>query len=236
MGSASTRQDRVLRILGVASVVLMAVALYMGLIYAPPEVRMGDVQRIMYVHVGSAYAAYASFAAVFVGSLVYLFRRREAWDLFSEAAAEVGVLFTTVTIVTGSLWGKAEWGTWWDPDPRLTLTVIMWFLYIGYLVMRAALDHGERRALLSAVYGIVAVITLPLVHFSVEWWASLHPNILRAEPEEGSSLDPRMRNALMVAMLAFWVVSLYLVALRYRVGQLRQRNDRLKAELRDLIG
>lgn len=230
------RLGRLQSIFGVAALLLMPIALYMAFIYAPPEARMGEVQRIMYIHVGSAYAAYVAFAMVFVGSLVYVLKRRITWDMFAESAAEVGVLFTTLAIVTGSIWGKAEWGHWWDPDPRLTLTLIMWFMYVGYLVVRGALERGERRAMLSSIFGIVAVVILPLVHFSVQWWGGLHPNILGADDPSGSSLDPKMRVALVVAMLALWVVSLYLLTLRYRIAQLRRRTESVKSQLRELNG
>src|SRR2546426_2786023 len=167
---------------------LAALALVIGLGaafgYAPREAVQGNVQRIMYLHVPAAWAAYLAFALVFVGSLGYLFTRRMGWDRLAVAAAEPGVLFTGLTIVSGSIWGKPTWGTWWTWDARLTSTAVLFLVYVSYLLLRGMVDEPDRRARYSAGVGILGAANIPLVHFSVTWWRALHPPtaILRPGP------------------------------------------------------
>jgi len=216
------RGERVLAVLAGAGLAATAV---MGLVVAPPDSVQGDVQRLMYIHVPAAWLAYLSFGVVFVSSIAYLRTNRIRWDRLAAASAEVGVLFTALTIVLGSLWGKPVWGTYWTWDPRLTTTAILLLIYVGYLAARKLHDSPTRRARWSAVIGIAGFVDVPIVHLSVRWWRSLHqaPARVLGVPD----LAPVMTAALMTGVVAFTIVYLYLMALRLRVGRLE---DRVMAE------
>jgi heme exporter protein C len=209
-------------ILGLGAVALCVAAVVDALVIAPPDARQGNVQRLLYVHVPAAWLAYLSFAVVFVASIAYLWKRRTYWDRLALAAAEVGVLFTALTIVLGSLWGKPVWGVWWTWDPRLTTTAIMLLIYVGYLAVRRLPDDPARRARWAAVVGIVGFADIPVVHMSVTWWRSLHqpPSVLR--PGAPTMATP-MLVALLLGVLAFTVLFLYLLTLRLRVARLEER-------------
>src|SRR5438477_6025221 len=185
----------------------------MGFAIAPREATQGNVQRIMYLHVPSVWVAYVAFAVVFVASVVYLMRRAEAADRLAHASAEVGVLFTGLTIATGSIWGKPTWGAWWTWDARLTSVSILFVMYLGYLLLRGMIEDRERGARFAAVLGIVAAFNIPLVHFSVYWWRTLHqpPSLVKPGGFTGSTsiLWP-----LLINLLAFVLLYTYFVARR----------------------
>jgi heme exporter protein C len=209
------------RILGwLAGAALLASAI-LSLVASPPDADQGDLVRLMYIHVPSAWVAYLAFAVVFVASIGYLVTRRTRWDRLAAASAEIGVLFTALTIVLGSIWAKPVWGTWWTWDPRLTTTAILLLIYVGYLAVRRLPDSPARRARWAAVVGIVGFVDVPIVHLSVRWWRSLHqaPARLLALP----NVTPMMGAALGVGFLAFTLVYLYLMAVRLRVGRLEER-------------
>jgi heme exporter protein C len=205
--------------LGIAALVLSVAAVVDALAIAPPDARQGNVQRLLYVHVPAAWLAYLSFAVVFVASIAYLRKRRTYWDRLAHASAEVGVLFTVLTILLGSLWGKPVWGVWWTWDPRLTTTAIMLLVYVGYLAVRRLPDDPVRRARWAAVVGIVGFADIPVVHLSVTWWRSLHqpPSVLRPG---APTMAPSMLLALLLGVLAFTVLFLYLLTARLRVARL----------------
>src|SRR5437879_9793492 len=205
-----------MRVLGAVTVVALAAGLVAGVGLAPREVTQGNVQRIMYLHVPSVWVAYVAFAVVFVASIAYLAKRADAADRLAHASAEVGVVFTGVTIATGSIWGKPTWGTWWTWDARLTSVSIMFVIYLGYLLLRAMIEDRERAARFAAVLGIVAALAIPLVHFSVYWWRTLHqpPPLLRP----GSTpMDAMLVAALTINLIAFTLLSAYFVAKRVRL-------------------
>lgn len=193
--------------------------LVMGFAVAPREATQGNVQRIMYLHVPSVWVAYVAFAVVFAASIVYLARRSAAADHVAHASAELGVLFTGLTIATGSIWGKPTWGTWWTWDARLTSVAILFVMYVGYLLLRGTLDEPERAARSAAVLGIVAALNIPLVHFSVYWWRTLHqpPSLMKPG---GSSMPRAIVAALLVNFAAFSLLYLYFLARRVRVLRL----------------
>jgi heme exporter protein C len=210
------------RVLAVLTVIGLAATAVMSLAVAPPDAEQGNVQRLMYVHVPSAWLAYLSFAVVFVASIAYLKTKRIRWDRLAAASAEVGVLFTALAIVLGSLWGKPIWGTWWTWDPRLTTTAIMLLIYVGYLAVRRLSDSPARRARWAAVVGIVGFADVPIVHLSVTWWRGLHqgPTVrLLGAP----TIAPVMLAALLTGVAAFTLAYVYMVALRLRVGRLEHR-------------
>lgn len=207
-----------MRTLDVAAIGTLLTALVAGLV-VPPDAVQGDLQRIMYVHVPSAWTAYLSFFVTFVASIAYLRTRTLRWDHLAGASAEVGVVFTGLALATGSIWGKPVWGVWWTWDARLVLTAVMFFVYLGYLALRRSIDDPELRASRSAVLGIVAVLQIPIVHFSVTWWRGLHqpPTVLRPDAPQ---MDPPLLFALFMAVAAFTVVFAALVSRRRRLAAL----------------
>lgn len=221
VGKAGSRAGE--RVLGVVALIAVAAAAVMALGVAPPDAVQGNVQRLMYVHVPSAWLAYLSFAVVFVASIAYLKGGRLFWDSLGAASAEIGVLFTALTLALGSLWGKPVWGTWWTWDPRLTTTAILLLIYVGYLAVRRLPDSPARRARWAAVVGIVGFIDVPIVHMSVVWWRSLHQQATVLQPGGPKTIAPIMLDSLLLAVLAFTLLYAYLLVLRLRVGRMEQR-------------
>jgi heme exporter protein C len=213
------RAEAVLGVLAAAGLIAAAI---MGLVVAPPDATQGNIQRLMYVHVPSAWLAYLSFGVVFVCSIAYLVTKKIRYDRVAHASAEIGVVFTALCIVLGSLWGKPVWGAYWTWDPRLTTTAIMLLMYVGYLAVRRLPDNPARRARWAAVVGIVAFADVPIVQLSVEWWRSLHQGpTIRLLGE--STIAPIMAAALFTALAAFTLLYLYLMVVRLRVGRLEER-------------
>ncbi len=200
------------RPLDLAAIGTLATALVAGLV-VPPDAVQGDLQRIMYVHVPSAWLAYLSFTVTLVASVAYLRVRSLRWDRLAGASAEVGVVFTGLALITGMIWGKPVWGVWWTWDARLVLTAVMFFVYLGYLALRRSFDDPQIRAHRSAVLGIVAALQIPIVHFSVTWWRGLHqpPTVLRPDNPQ---IDTPLLFALLMAVTAFTVVFAALVSRR----------------------
>ncbi len=204
----------VTRVLGWLSIVGLVAGMVMAFGVAPREITQGNVQRIMYVHVPTAWVAYLAFAVVFVASIVYLAKRSPAADRLAHASAEVGVLFTGVTIAAGSIWGKPTWGTWWTWDARLTSVAVVFVIFVGYLLVRQMTDDPERGARFAAVVGILGALNIPLVHFSVYWWRTLHqpPTFAKPGPAAASS---SIRAALLVNFAGLLLLGAYFVAKRY---------------------
>src|SRR5712691_1970069 len=200
------------RVLGwLAGAGLLASA-FLSLVASPPDAEQGDLVRLMYVHVPSAWVAYLAFGVVFIASIGYLVTKRARWDRLGAASAEIGVLFTALTIVLGSIWAKPVWNTWWTWDPRLTTTAILLLIYVGYLAVRRLPDSPTRRARWAAVLGIVGFVDVPIVHLSVRWWRSLHqaPARLIGVPD----VSPVMGAALGIGFLSFTIAYVYLMAVR----------------------
>src|SRR5438094_2959063 len=214
-----------MRTLLVATAATGVAALAMTVGYAPTDRVQGIVQRVFYFHVPMAWVAYLAFAVVLVASIVYLWKRDLRWDAVARASVEIGVLFTTLVLVTGSLWGKPIWNTWWTWDGRLTSTLVLWFVYVGYLMLRAYTPDPERAARLSAVLGIVGFIDIPIVHFSVQWWRTLHPApvLARSDPQ----LPAEMILTLLVSLVAMTLLFATLLVYRTRLERLRDENREL---------
>ena len=201
------------RHLTTVAVALMAVGLVAALT-APPDRLQGNLQRLMYVHVPAAWLAYLSFAITFGASVGWLWKRTPRLDRLAASSAEVGVFFTGLTIVLGSVWGKPVWGVWWTWDPRLVTTALMFFVYLGYLALRRATMDPEVRARRASVFGVLAFAQVPVVHMSVIWWRALHqpPTVLKpGDP----SMDHWMLATLLLNLVAFTAV--YAVLLRTRL-------------------
>jgi heme exporter protein C len=214
-------------VLGGLTAVLLASALYAAFIIAPPEMEMGDVQRIFYFHVSSAWTAFLAFFVVLASSIAYLRTRKAKWDIVANSAAEIGIVFTTLTLLSGSIWARSAWGTWWTWEPRLTTTLMLWLIYVAYLLLREMAEEPDRRAVFSAVFGIAAFADVPIVFMSVRWWRSLHPAVIT---QEGFNMDSQMLPALFLSLAAFTALFAFLLILRAGVGrseaaleQLRQR-------------
>ena len=205
--------------LGWLALLALLAGLGMAFGYAPREAVQGNVQRIMYVHVPAVLTAYLAFGVVLVGSIGYLATARMGWDRLAAAAAELGVLFTGITIASGSIWGKPTWGTWWTWDARLTSTAILFLVYVGYLLLRAMVEEPERRGRFAAVVGIVGAANIPIVHFSVKWWRALHQpsTILGPEP---SPIAAPIALALLVNWVAFTLLFAYFLTRRVEIARL----------------
>jgi heme exporter protein C len=213
--------------LGVTSGLFLA-NLALVFLYVPTERVMGIVQRIFYFHVSLALVGLLSFFIVFVASIAYLVKRSPAWDRRASAAAEIGVLFLTAAIVTGAIWAKPVWGTWWTWDPKLTLTFVVWVTYLGYLMMRNFVPNSGQAARYSAVIGILGFIGVPFIYMASQWWNTLHPELVAGPLAETGGLEPRMETVFRFSLITFAVLFAYL--LRQRIGQ-RQVEDEIE-ELR----
>jgi heme exporter protein C len=216
-------QKRSARLLGALALIMIALGLYWALIQAPRDALQGDVQRIMYLHLPSILTAYLSFFLVFIGSCLYLWKREKRDDNLAHSAAELGVLFTALTIIEGSIWGKPTWGVWWTWDARLTLTAILLLIYSGYLMLRSLIDDEDRAALSAAILGIIGFLDIPLIHMSVYWWRTLHqpPSILRPDKLPWENVHPAMLTALVINFVGFLLLYFYLLSLRLRLGEVR---------------
>jgi heme exporter protein C len=210
-------------VLGGLALIVIAVGLYWALVQAPQDALQGDVQRIMYLHLPSILTAYLSFFLVFIGSCLYLWKREKRDDNLAHSAAELGVLFTALTIIEGSIWGKPTWGVWWTWDARLTLTAILLLIYSGYLILRSLIEDEDRAALSAAVLGIIGFLDIPLIHMSVYWWRTLHqpPSILRPDKLPWENVHPAMLTALAINFVGFLLLYFYLLSLRLRLGEVR---------------
>ncbi|MEN3045982.1 MAG: cytochrome c biogenesis protein [Candidatus Hydrothermales bacterium] len=189
---------------------------YFSLLVTPPERKMGDLVRIMYIHVPVAWVSLLSFTLVFVFSILYIFKRDLIWDIYSESAAEIGVLFNFLTLVTGMLWAKAVWGYYWVWDPRLTTTLILFFLYSSYLLLRGFIDTPDKRARFSSVLGIIIYVDVLFVYFSVRLWRSVHPSPFAPGDV---FITSSMKYALFLSFIPYLIFFLLLFLLRYKIGK-----------------
>jgi heme exporter protein C len=226
-GAASTtatgRQGhaRARRGLGWLAVVALAVGLVAGVGIAPREAVQGNVQRIMYLHVPAVLTAYLAFGLVLIGSAAYLMTRRAAWDRLAAAAAEIGVVFTGIVIASGAIWGRPTWGVWWTWDARLTSTAVLFLVYLGYLLLRAMVEEPEARARYAAVVGILGVINIPIVHFSVYWWRALHQPATILAPGK-APLSASLAVPLALNWVAFTLLFAYFLTRRMEIARLEE--------------
>lgn len=222
---ASTRpSSRSLLPLGVATWLAVAAALGLTFFYArEADASMGgQLQRIFYVHVPSAWVAYLAFGLLFLASIAYLRTGERKWDLLAEASGEIGVLFTTLVLVTGPIWARPVWGTWWQWDARLTSSLVMWLTYVGYLFLRGLATDPTRVGRPAAVLGIAGFVNVPIVHFSVRWWRTLHPSgPTPGDLARDSGLGAPELTTFFVSLAAFTLLFALLLALRVRLGRAR---------------
>jgi heme exporter protein C len=211
--------ERRLRLLAAAAVLAGGTALILALVIAPADAVQGQPQRLMYVHVPAAWTAFASFTVVLVASVAYLLRRRPVWDAAAQAAAELGTGMTALAIALGSIWGRSVWGVWWAWDARLVTTAVLLLIYLGYLGVRGLADDPDTNARRAAVLGIAGFVQVPIVHFSVLWWRTLHQEPTILAPGTSPPIDGRMAAALGAGFLAFTLAGAWFF-LR-RLAQLR---------------
>lgn len=223
--AVATKRSYAAPALGALSLGSMAVLAVLGLWVAPPDAVQGDAQRLMYVHVPAAWLAYLAFGVTALGSLLYLWRRtrHQRWDRMAAVSAELGVIFTGLTLALGMLWGRPVWGVYWTWDARLVTTAVLFFLYLGYLALRRMVTDPEARARRAAVAALVAFVDVPVVHFSVEWWRSLHQE---STVLPGGRLDPQITGDMALTLLwgvvAFTLTYGYLMVRRYRLAALEE--------------
>ena len=200
-------------LLATISGVAVLVALGMVFLYAPREATMGEVQRIFYFHVASAWVGFFAFFVTFLSGIAYLARTERRWDILALSSVEVGLTFITMTVITGSLWARPAWGTYWTWEPRLTISAVQLLIYVAYGMLRGSIESPERKARFAAVYGIVAFVTVPLSWFAIRWWRTIHPDVLTSG--EGMAMTSRMVHTLLASIATF--TALYVTLLRQRI-------------------
>lgn len=213
------------KILFILTFIAMLCATYTSLIYAPTELVMGHIQRIFYFHMGTVWAATIAFIVVFVASIMYLVKETRKWDIIAYSSAELGVLFITLTIITGSIWAKPVWGTWWTWDPQLTTTFILWVLYVVYLLLRSGTGKGTRAAKYSSIFAIIAFIDLPLVYISARLKRGISPVVFGPG---GGGIAPEMLYTLLVSLVAFTLLFIILLKERIKIIEMKDRIESLK--------
>jgi len=217
---------RAFPILGVLTAVLLSYGLYEALVAAPTEQTMGDVQRIFYYHVSSAWTAFLLFTINFVASVIYLIRRSPVADPVAVVTAEVGLVFCTVVLVTGPIWARPVWGIWWTWDVRLTSTLVLWLIYVSYLMLRRFSTSGQT-PLLAAVLAVFGALDVPLVYFSIWFFRTQHPQPVIGG---GGSIDSRMMHALLINWLAFLCFAFLVCWSRYRLEMLRREVEEIQSQ------
>ncbi len=209
--------------------ILMLINLYLIFFYAPLEKNMGIIQKIFYFHIASAWVGFLALFIVFLASIGYLWKRRPVFDNIARASAEIGTIFITMVLVTGPLWARPIWNTWWTWDPRLTTTLVLWFMYLAYIVLQSG-GEGENRQRLSAIYGIIAFINVPLVFFSIRWWRTIHPVVISSS---GMNLSGKMIVTLVFSIFTFTVLYLNLLLLRTDIIKLASSINLLKEKIHE---
>jgi heme exporter protein C len=211
----------------IAMLLLLGVAGYAALIIAPTERTMGLIQRIFYFHVPSWWCSFTAYGIAFYAQIAYLWKRKPKWDHLAVSAAEIGVAFSTVGLITGPIWAHPVWGIWWAWDERLTSAFVLWLLYVCYLLLRGLVDDPEKRAALSAVFGIFAAFDIPFVYFSIWFFRTQHPQPVIGD---GGALAPSMLRVLLLCWAALTGVLIVLLRQRYRLEALRYEVAELRLE------
>ncbi len=223
------------KLVGSLSLILVAATVVLGLWITPPDVVQGQLVRLIYVHPPVAWVAYLAYGVTSIASVLYLWKRTRniKWDLLAASSAEVGVVFTGLTLVTGSIWGKPAWGVWWTWDARLTTTALLFVLYLGYLALRSVPADSHQRAVRSAIAGLIAFIDVPIVHQSVVWWRTLHQSATVLNPSLSPKIHGEMAMTLLLGFISFTFVYAWMLMHRYEIASMQQQV--LDAELEQMI-
>lgn len=218
-------------VLGWLTAVVFAAAIFAIFVYVPTEKTEGPVQRIMYFHIPSAWIAFFAFFIVFLSSILFLWKKEREWDIYAMCSAEIGIVFCSLVLITGPIWAKPIWGTWWVWDARLTSTLVLWLIYVAYLMLRGQTDSHSVRARYAAVVGIAGFLDIPVIHFSVLWWRTFHPQPKMISPEGfGKGMDPSMLTTLMISLAAFTLLYIWLMGQRIQIEKMKDEIDRIKKE------
>lgn len=216
------------------AVLLLAISIYGVFSYAPREVIMGEVQRVFYFHVAAGWVSALAFLVTLIAGIQYLSTRNSKWDRLAASSVEVGVMFTTMNIVSGSIWARPIWNTWWTWDPRLTTATVMWLLYVAYLMLRQGLGDTKRRRVFSSIYGIVAFTSVPLTFAAIRIWRTIHPVVIgSSDPSAEGQFDmtPRMQHTLLLSVVTFTMIYGTLLWHRVRLERCTERVAEMKSSL-----
>jgi heme exporter protein C len=209
----------------------MFVALYAIFFYAPVEKTMGLVQKIFYIHLPAAFLAYLGFFITFIASILYLYKRDPKWDAIAFCSAEIGVIFCTIVLITGPIWAKSVWNVWWTWDPRLTTTLLLWFIYISYLMLRGVVGENQR-ANFSAVFGIIGFVNVPITFLAIRLWRSIHPVLITSQ---GINISEPMKHTLALTFLAFCLLFFCLLKSRIKLEKMKMDAEMINAWFEDNI-
>ena len=208
-----------------ATFAAMLAALYAIFLYAPVEKTMGLVQKIFYIHVPSAFLAFLGFFITFIASILYLYKRDHKWDVAAFCSAEIGVIFCTIVLITGPIWAKPIWNVWWTWDPRLTTTLILWFIYISYLMLRRSVKESQQGNF-SAVFGIIGFVNVPITFLAIRLWRSIHPVLITSR---GINISTPMKHTLALTFLAFCLLFFYLLKSRIKLEKMKMEIEMFSA-------
>ncbi|OGH03224.1 MAG: cytochrome C assembly protein [Candidatus Lambdaproteobacteria bacterium RIFOXYD1_FULL_56_27] len=222
---------KLVRILGLASALGLGITAWLVFYWAPLEQAMGFVQKIMYIHVPSVLVCYLAFFISFLASVGYLWKRTEGYDVVALCSAEIGVIFCGITLVTGAIWGKPTWNTYWTWDARLTTTLILFLIFVGYLLLRRFVEFSEQQARFAAIIAIIGFLDIPLIHQAVTWWRTLHQTSTLFSMKPGGAIDDPLKWMLYVAMVAFYLFFAYLLTKRIQLERQERELRRTLAAL-----
>jgi len=225
---------RALKTLNWLTAALFVAALYMVFIYAPREAVMGDVQRVFYFHVSAGWVGAVAFLVTAISGAVFLARRNPKWDRLAVASVEIGMVFAFINIVSGAIWARPVWNTWWTWDPRLVTATIMELIYLAYLMLRQGIEDPDRRARFGSVYGIVAFISVPITFLSIRFFRTIHPVVIGSgDPTAEGAFDmtPRMLQAFMFSLLTFTLIYATLLWHRVRLARITEHVEERRMQL-----
>jgi heme exporter protein C len=220
---------RAATIVGIPLFAMMIASLYLSFVYADIEKVMGVVQKIFYFHVSAWWNGFLGLLGSFIFSILYLLKRRRLWDIVASSSTEVSFIYLTIGITTGPIWAKRAWGVWWTWDPRLTTALVLWIIFAGYMLIRAASRDEERRGVLSALIAIFGFVDVPIVFMSIRWWRTIHPVVITST---SMGITPSMRVALFVSLGTFTLLFLYTIFYRMTLEMLRDDMNYLKERAR----
>ena len=223
-----------LKVLDIFSIIVLAISTYLALVFAPRELVMGDVQRLFYFHIGTAWTALLGFILAAVFSVIYLIKKDLKWDRYQVAAVEVSLVFFLITIVLGSIWARPAWNTWWTWDPRLTTAAVTELIYIAYFMLRQGIEDPDRRARFGAVYALIGGLSAPVTFFAIRLFRTIHPVVIGGTNPAATGefgMTPRMEVAFFFGLFAFTVIFVDLFWNRIRLGDLQDKVEQLKLKV-----